>query len=292
MRLFVGALALGLGLGLPAAPAVAQLGVGIPARIPVPLGEPVEADPPDEQPPDAAWMPRFFVNVNAGSLATATTFMQTRRFEPDRVPYGPSVSMAAAAAEASSFEARYSYPAKIGQVSVLDVGAGAGVSRYFAIGVAYSQFASKEPVEVEARVPHPLYFNRPRVLSGRAPAAERRERALHLSAVGVVPLGAVTVSVFAGPTLFLNFDQQYVTDVQFVERYPFDRPAFSRAEMHRSASDREMSVGFHGGLDVSAWFVRNAGAGVLVRFSRGQADGQSEHFLGGVHLLAGLRLRF
>ncbi len=291
MRLFVRALAaFGLGLGLPAAPAVAQ--PDVPARVPIPFAESVEADSPDEQPAGAAWTPRFFVTVNAGSLATATAFVQTRRFGPDRIPYGPSVSMAAAAAEESSFEARYSYPAELGQVSVLDVGARAGVSRYFAIGVAYSQFAARKPVAVEARVPHPFHFNRPRMVSGVAPAAQRRERALHLSAVGAVPLGAVTVSVFAGPTLFFNFDQEYVADVEFVERYPFDRPVFSRAEMYRSASDREMLVGFHGGLDVSLWFVRNAGAGVLVRFSQGQAGGETESFLGGVHALAGLRLRF
>ena len=237
-------------------------------------------------------MPRFSVIVNAGSLATATAFVQERRFGPDRIPYGPSVSMAAAAAEESSFEARYSYPAQLGSVSVFDVGARVGVSRYFGIGVAYSLFAAKEPVEVEARVPHPLYFNRPRTVSGVVPAAERRERALHLSAVGVAPLGVVTVSVFVGPTLFFNFDQEYVADVEFVERYPFDRPVFGDAEISRSATGREMTVGFHGGLDVSAWFVRNAGVGVLVRFSRGRAGDRTEPFLGGVHALAGLRLRF
>ena len=111
---------------------------------------------------------------------------------------------------------------------------GVRISPYFALGAGISWFNTEETASVSAQLPHPLYFNRNRSISGVSSPLTRSEMAVHLQAHVVVPAtNSLTVMGFAGPTFF-NVEQQLVTDVNFVHTYPFDTATFSSAVASRN----------------------------------------------------------
>ena len=169
------------------------------------------------------------------------------------------------------------------------------VAPYFALGVGMSRFMIEETASVSAQVPHPLFFNRDRSISGASPPLTREETAIHLQALVVVPVSrSFTVTGFGGPTFF-GVRQQLVTDVNFTHAYPYDTATFSSTVTSPQSAD---TVGFNVGADIAYYFTGNVGIGWLTRYSRAKAQlpsagkGTVDIETGGLHTAAGLRLRF
>jgi hypothetical protein len=148
---------------------------------------------------------------------------------------------------------------------------------------------------VDARIPHPFFFDRDRSIAGAAANLARTETAVHVQLRWFAPLGGrVSVSLFGGPTFF-RVTQGLVTTVDFSQSYPFDDASFTSA----STGDRSGSaLGYNVGADAGFFFSRNIGVGVLARFARASVDLVSEATglvsidSGGFHAGGGLRLRF
>ena len=148
---------------------------------------------------------------------------------------------------------------------------------------------------MDARIPHPFFYDRPRSIAGSATGLTRRETALHLQLRWFVPMpGQVGLSVFGGPTFF-NVTQDLVTAVDFSHSYPFDEASFTGASTEEQSAS---AVGYHVGADVGFFFTSTVGIGALVRFSRASVDLMSEGDrtvsieTGGFQAGGGLRLRF
>ena len=172
---------------------------------------------------------------------------------------------------------------------------GVRISPYFALGAGISWFNTEETASVSAQLPHPLYFNRNRSISGVSSPLTRSEMAVHLQAHVVVPAtNSLTVMGFAGPTFF-NVEQQLVTDVNFVHTYPFDTATFSSAVASRKSAS---AIGFNVGADVTYYFTDHVGIGWFTRYSRATlklpsaGNGTLDIKPGGLHAAGGLRLRF
>src|SRR5439155_7779081 len=92
-----------------------------------------------------------YVDVNFGIQPTTTSFDVTLHpltfVEPATVQTGYSIK-----------------PAR-----ELDFGGGVHLTRTLAVGAAVSRFDKADDVAVNAQVPHPFFFNRPRSVSGTAP---------------------------------------------------------------------------------------------------------------------------
>ena len=184
---------------------------------------------------------------------------------------------------------------RTGKTPGFDAAGGVLLTRHFGVGVGVTSLAQTTPATVRASIPHPLLFDQPRLIEGRADPVDRALLAFHVQARVVLPLSRrVQVMLFGGPTLYKG-EQQLVSDVEYSETYPFDTATFERAVL---VTAEESKVGVHGGADVGYFLTRRVGLGLTAqyvgqtfRMSSGSSR-SSRLTIGGVQAAGGLRLRF
>ncbi len=220
---------------------------------------------------------RVFIDINGGFQATSTDFANNIVFTEF--------------VEDGDLDATYGIDSGV----IIDIGGGLRLPGNLGVSVGFSRFDTSNDASVDARIPHPFFFDRHRAIAGSATRLARTETAVHLQLRWFAPVASqVDLSVFGGPSLF-NVTQGLVTAVGFSQSYPFDDASFTEAS---TGEQSESAVGFHVGADVGFFFSRNVGVGALVRFSRASVDLVSENDdrvsidTGGFHLGGGLRLRF
>ena len=258
---------------------------------------PLEAQPPQARPTER---PRIIIGASGGAQPNKDTFGTSSRFT--------------LFAEEGDFEADY----EVGGGTVRDGGGSVFLWRNIAAGVSVSRVSSTDTAGLDARLPHPFFFDQPRTLSGTAGGLLREEVVTHLHGAYIVPIEDwVMLSVFGGPSFF-NVKQDLVWQTRHREvAFPFDAVAFEGANIGRSTATK---VGVHAGIDASFFvlpklglgeseWLRRIGFGVLIRYSRAELDVTSLEIrdergtrtvafegpalqLGGMHAAAGVRVRF
>jgi Outer membrane protein beta-barrel domain len=209
----------------------------------VPLALPVPAA--------AQASPRFWIGVNGGYQPTTTEFDDRFSFELYR----------------ETATTRVTYPVDAG--FLFDVGGGVGLWRGLGAGVAVSRFARDGSVSTSSSLPHPLFLQQNRELTGDADGLRREELGVHVQAqYQLPPIGRLQVTVMGGPSVF-QVRQSMVTEVNYTEEYPYDSATFTGVD---SRTVETSATGFNVGVDVRWMFTRNVGAGGLVRFTRATAD--------------------
>ena len=179
--------------------------------------------------------------------------------------------------------------------AIIDIGGGVRLPGNLGVGIGFSRFDTSNDASVDARLPHPFFFDRHRAIAGSAPGLTRTETAIHLQLRWFAPVpDQLELSVFGGPSFF-NVTQGLVTAVGFSQSYPFDAASFTEAS---TGEQSKSAVGYNIGADVGYFFSRHVGVGALVRFSGAsvellsQDEGRVSIDLGGLHAGGGLRLRF
>ena len=217
-----------------------------------------------------------YIGFNGGNQATSTTF-------DDNVVF-PEFH------EDADFNAAYD----IGAGTVFDGGGGVRLPNGLGFGLGVSRFERLDPASIDARIPHPFFFDRPRSLSGSAPDLTRLETAVHLEVRWFAAVDdAVEFSVFGGPTFF-NLQQDLVTSIAYDHTYPYNEAAYDAASTTALSAS---AVGFHAGADIGFFFSEVIGVGALLRYSAASVDlpaddGTVPVDAGGFHVGGGLRLRF
>ena len=167
----------------------------------------------------------------------------------------------------------------------------------FGVGVSVSSATSKKDADVSAAIPNPFFFKMPRTITGIAPGQEHSELVTHVYGLYTLhPARRVDLALSAGPSFF-RVRQDVVTDVSFVDTYPFDAAVFTAATSVRvTATD---AVGFNAGADVGMKLARHAGLGASVRFSKASASLTMPNStntvsmdVGGTQLAGGVRFWF
>ena len=225
----------------------------------------------------AAQTPRVFIDLNGGTQASTTDFA-------DNVAFIEFV-------EEGDLTARHTIDTGL----IVDASGGVVLGKGLAIGVGFTQFERRHDASVDARVPHPFFFDQSRSVSGAARDLTRQERAVHLQLRWFAPLpGPIQLALFAGPSFF-SVEQDLVTAVSVTQSFPFDSASFDAAASRRHSKSE---TGYHVGADVAVFFSRYVGVGGLVRLSRASVDFTSEDGgrvpvdVGGVQVGGGLRVRF
>ncbi len=174
----------------------------------------------------------------------------------------------------------------------LDVGGGVRVWRNLGIGVGLSYVTKEANGSIDAQVPHPLAFGRPRAVSGASDLA-RNETVVNVQVLWMVPLsmeGRWQVAIAGGPS-WVSVHQNVVEDVTVTQVYPYDTATYTGVVTQRSS---QSGVGFNAGVDGTYLYTRHVGVGASAVFTRahvpiGATDSSNA---GGLHVAAGLRLRF
>lgn len=169
------------------------------------------------------------------------------------------------------------------------------LARSFGVGVGFDYYLRSHHATVDARVPHPFFFNQLRTGTFETEGLSAHEAAVNIPAVWMPPaFGALKIMVFGGPTIF-RVSQTVVTDLVLDERYPYDTVTITGV---KTGERKSTLVGFHVGGDVAYFFTPSVGVGGGARYSHAkmkfdQDDDVTTHGVaGGFSALAGLRFLF
>ena len=185
-----------------------------------------------------------------------------------------------------------SYPADAGPA--FEGGAAIRLWRGLGVGGVLSRFSMESTVSVRSFVPHPLFLQRSREVTGEPAGIDREENAVHIQAQYVLPVTRRFRIVVAGGPSVIDIKQSIVTNVKFTEVYPYDAATFSGVDTRRITGT---AAGFNAGADLQWMFTRNVGAGALLRFSRAivdvNIDGRTIQVdAGGTQVGGGVRIGF
>lgn len=184
---------------------------------------------------------------------------------------------------------------KVGGASFFDVGARIRIAGRLSVGGVGFRASGTADGTVNAKVPHPLYFNQPRDVSGDLSGLRRQETGAHIELAYLVAASRrMDVMLFGGPT-WVSAQQQLVTDISYTDSYPFDVATFTAAQ---TATVKASATGFNVGGDVTWRLGDRFGIAGLVRYSRATvtlspANGNTVDVkAGGIQAGAGLRIIF
>lgn len=218
----------------------------------------------------AAPSTRAIISVNGIYQAADDTFSQEQTFPLDQ--------------EIARYTSGYEVKAGPG----IDAGGAVRLWRRLGAGVAFTSFKDDRDITIEGTLPHPLFFDRPRAISGTPPGT-REETAVHVNAVVFLPVSPkFEVLVFGGPSFF-SVRQTVVTDIRYDQSYPYDAATFTSAVVRE---EKESKVGFNVGADVGFYFSKYIGVGGIVRFSRATIPfSLGDLDVGGAMVGGGVRIR-
>ena len=221
------------------------------------------------------WDGRVRVSVAGGIQSGSNTLAQSFSVQQNLEPAPITVSIDAKRA------------------TLFDGGIVVRVAGQFGVGVSASYATHDANANITALVPHPLFFNQPRTVTGTTPVS-RTEVAAHIDGVYIVPAGAVDLLLSGGPSVF-SIDQTLVTDIAYTDAYPYDTATFTSAT---SAPAKKTAIGYHVGADITWKASSHVGIGVMVRYARATvtlspASGNTvQDNAGGGQAAAGLRFGF
>src|SRR6185369_16469234 len=104
---------------------------------------------------------------------------------------------------------------------------------------------------IDARIPHPFFFNQPRSLSADQTGVNRQETGVHVELSWMIRLNRrLNVTVQGGPS-FVFVKQDIVTGLNYTDDYPHDSVAFTSSTLQ---SQSKHGTGFNAGIDVAYMF--------------------------------------
>ncbi len=220
---------------------------------------------------------RAYLTINGGYQATPNNFSSTWSFDYFVEP--------------GSATGRY----PVRPAFLFDIGGGARVWHNLSVGAAVSHYSRGAAASLDASVPHPFFFDRPRAVEGTEPGPKRTETALHLHLrwmLRTVP--KMQVALFGGPSVF-NTRQVLISTLAFSDTYPYDTVTLDGVT---TGTQSRWSAGFNLGADIAYMFTPKIGVGVLIRVARSHVEFQGPDgkplgvYAGGAQAGGGLRFRF
>jgi hypothetical protein len=216
------------------------------------------------------WTDKGFVSVNFGAQAPSQSL--TSVTTPDI--YGEPASFASTQ--------------DVGGGAFFDIAGGYKVWRNLAVGIGITHVGSTADLTVNASIPDPLYFDRPRNVTTSVADAHHSQTAINLTGTWVMPItDKIDIGYQFGPTIFLVSQ-----DLPGVPTITEPGPTITSLPLE---SEDKTTVGVHFGVDLTYMVTPRFGVGGIARYSWGSADlaGADESLtVGGFQIGAGLRVRF
>ena len=216
------------------------------------------------------WTDKGFVSVNGGAQAGSHTLTSSSSF--------PLYDETATVTTSQKVEGG----------GLFDIGGAYRVwGKNLLAGVSFTHTSSTSDVTLNATVPDPIVFDKPRSVQSSQSGAKHSENAVHIDAIWMIPVAnKLDVAVFAGPSIF-SVKQDLVSTLTVAEPGPTVSAPL--------AESSKTSVGANFGADIQYMIAKRYGVGVLARYAVGKATlpGASDKLtVGGFQIAAGGRVRF
>ena len=197
----------------------------------------------------------------------------------------------------------------LGPYGVFDAGVSVRVWRQWGVGVAISGAGGQTNATLEAKVPHPFFFEFDRTATGSAEGLRYQELAFHVYGQFRIPLGTSTLLTLSVGPSFLKADQELVSGVTTDEHgVPFTQVSIVSRSIERFSTTTR---GYNVGADLAYYGLRrfgvlkrfelldHVGVGFMTRFSWAKPTIEllgvrQEHPLrvGALHAIGGVRVGF
>jgi hypothetical protein len=168
-------------------------------------------------------------------------------------------------------------------------------SKHLGVVLAGGRSSRDVKASFQAKIPHPLFLERPRTVSGELSGLSYTELAFHLDLEWRLVKGPFEIAAFAGPTL-ARVDTDVVQSVKVAESYPYDEATYESSETASVRSDS--AFGWNVGASAAWLAISHLDLGVEARYVRASVDlvpTTAEAFslnAGGLQLAARVRVRF
>jgi len=219
------------------------------------------------------WTDKAFVSVNFGAQAPSQSLTTTTT--PDI--YG----------EPASFTSTQD----VGGGAFFDISGGYKVWENLAVGIGFTHVGSTADLTVNALIPDPLFFDRPRAVTVPVSGAHHSQTAINLTGTWVMPItDKIDIGYQFGPTIFLV--SQDLPGAPPPGAIVEPGPTVTSIPLE---SQDKTTVGLHFGIDLTYMVTPRFGVGGLARYTWGSAnlDGADDNLtLGGFQIGGGLRVRF
>ena len=210
---------------------------------------------------------KFFLNVNVGGeLATRTINVVARK-----TIYDETATLASSQS--------------IGRGVVVDFDGGYRVRQDFFAGLLVSFFGKSSDATTSASVPDPIFFNRPKTVTGSTSGLKRSEVAVAPHVTWARPLTDNFDITFSGGIAFIHVSQDLVGD--------FDIAPPQNITILQT-SETANAVGPYAQVDLIYNLKSRYGVGGYVRYAGAKVDllSVTDTNVGGVQAGGGVRLRF
>lgn len=172
---------------------------------------------------------------------------------------------------------------------------GVRVTPAFGFRAAFGWSRRDADATLEAAVPHPFFFDRPRPVSGQASGLEYSQLTTYLDLEWRPVVGRLSLSFFGGAAL-VRAEADVVERIQIDEEFPFDEATFRSAQTRQVRSDA--GVGWSAGASLSHVLGHRAAVVLEGRYTRASLELSSSGSAvtpldaGGFQLIAGLTVGF
>jgi len=160
--------------------------------------------------------------------------------------------------------------------------------------LAFSRVSRDATGSVDASIPHPLYFDRPRSASLAAPGLGYSEQVIHMGLGWQGESGGLGFAVFGGLSLF-KVRADAIEAISYEQLYPYDS---LQLVTPRAVEQSDEPIGFHLGGRLDWRLSRSFGLGAQLRYAAATASfslpgGDAfEIDAGGLQVAAGIRIFF
>jgi hypothetical protein len=212
---------------------------------------------------------KFFANVNVGGQLASRDIVSTAT----KTIYEETATLTS--------------QQRVGRGAVIDFGGGYRVWGDIFAGLVISHFGNTGAASTEARVPDPIFFNRPRVITGSTPDLKRSEVNVAPHALWVTPLTDKLDLAIAVGISVIKVSQDLAATLN-------DPPRGTQAVTVSATTEKGTAVGPYLGVDVIYGLTPRYGVGGYVRYAAGKVDLTSlpGAKAGGAQVGGGIRLRF
>jgi hypothetical protein len=181
-----------------------------------------------------------------------------------------------------------------GKGFVFEAGAIVGIRKGLGAMGSLELYQSDFDGVFEESLPHPLYFEQPRTVSGDITGLEYSEKAVHVDAVYTREFPKLTVDVFGGPTFFFT-NTEILDTVTTASEYPFDEATVTSTS---NTTVDDNPIGFNAGGAITWRLTEVIGIAFQARYSHAtigvarEGGEDIELDAGGFRLGGGVRLSF
>ncbi len=181
-----------------------------------------------------------------------------------------------------------------GKGVVFEAGAIVGIWKTLGVMGTVELYQSDFDSVFEETLPHPLYFERPRTVSGEVPGLEYSEKAAHIDAVYTFDFPKFEVDVFGGGSFFFT-NTEILNAVTVSSVYPFDEATVTSTS---NTTLDENPLGFNVGGALTWRLTEVVGLAFQARYSHAtigiarEGGGPIEIDAGGFRVGGGIRLSF